>query len=385
MTGLEKTITDEIKAAGPVTFARFMELALYHPEQGYYASGRAAIGRSGDFYTSPHTGPVFGRLIYETFHKMSGRLSPGPASFVEMGAGEGYLAKDFIEAMKGRGGDYRYIIVENSGGMRAKQENTLGVLAPMVTWYGSVEEIPGPVNGVFFSNELVDAFPFHRVCQCRDALKEMYINICADGCLCEEMGALSTPDIPRHLNRIGVRLPAGVTTEVCLGASGWMRSVAGKLARGFVVTVDYGYTSEEYYMPERTRGTMMCYRRHAANEEPLLRVGGQDITAHVDFSSLALSGSEAGLTPVLYTDQTSFLMEAACGLEAALKGGPGAQEELENLGMGLKPLVHPEWMGGAFKVLVQSKGVDASGLYVMAKDRTRELLRRRAGGSFTLS
>lgn len=389
MPELGRVIRQEIKDKGPITFARFMELALYHPEHGYYSSGNASIGKAGDFYTNSHLGRTFGRLIFETFLKLGPRTGPGRASFVEMGAGEGYMAKDFLEAARERLGDgsalLDYVIVESSHGMREKQMRTLGALSGGVRWFSSVDDIPDTLDGVFFSNELVDAFPFHRVCQCGELLKEVYVTADGLGELAEYMGSVSSPEIPRHLNRIGVMLPSGVTTEVCLEARRWMRSVSGRLGRGFVITVDYGYPAVEYYSHERAGGTMKCYHRHTSNEQPLERAGSQDITAHVDFTSLAMEGREAGLAPLLYTDQSSFLMEAACDLEAYINNNGGDQERLEELGRGLKALVHPEWMGGAFNVLVQARGVDASGIFPRVKDRMPDLWERPSDDSFILS
>jgi SAM-dependent MidA family methyltransferase len=378
MSSLEEIIKEEIRASGPVTFARFMELALYHPEHGYYASGRARIGRSGDFYTSPHAGSLFGRLVAELYLKLTDCL-PGPCSFVEMGAGEGFMAKDFLEGMKALHPEeferLSYIVVERSEGMRARQEETLQGFRGRVTWYGSLSEMPAPVDGVFFSNELVDAMPFHRVVQCRAEMLEIYITL-RDGLLFEEAGPLSTLELNGYFDRLGIWLPEGITTEVNLSALGWMRELSGRLGHGFVVTVDYGYPAAEYYSAMRGRGTLMCYRSHNANEEPLADIGEQDITAHVDFTSLALEGKEAGLAPVYFADQTAFLTGPAGWLNDALIKSGASQEELERTGRGLIAIMHPEWMGGAFRALVQSKGVEGCRAFRGARNQLDTLSAR---------
>ena len=376
MLELEEIIRGEIEASGPMTFARFMELALYHPEYGYYASGRVRIGKEGDFYTNPHMGPVFGRMLAETFLKMRESLS-GDAIFVEAGAGEGWFARDFLEGLRLlHPGDFarqRYIIVERSEALRKRQMQTLGGLCAKVEWCESIEELAPGLRGVIFSNELIDAMPFHRVRQERDALREVYVTL-GDGGFAEVTGRLSTPDIPRYFNRIMVILEEGTTTEVNLAGPEWIAKAASALSEGFIITVDYGYTAEEYYAPERKEGTFLCYHRHTSNSDPYSLVGEQDITAHADFSSLAQSGRLNGAEPVLFTDQTSFLLESIGWLEASMRAAGAGQEEMVEAAMGMKGLVHPEWMGGAFKALVQAKGVSGFDLYRRTRNSASTLL-----------
>jgi len=379
MTTLEDIIKAEITSGGPITFARFMELALYHPEMGYYGSGRVRIGKAGDFYTSSHASPLFGRLMVEIYLRTKAALGGSPCAFIEMGAGEGHMARDFMDGLKsGYPGGYKdcgYVIVERSAAMTRRQKETLGEHTPRVKWHASIDDLPEGVTGLFFSNELVDSFPFHRLHQTEDSLKEIYVTA-VDGQLADTPGALSSPEIARHFNRIGLRLPAGMTTEVNLEAARWMRSVARKLGRGLVLTVDYGYPAYEYYSPERSSGTIMCYHRHTVGEDPYRLIGEQDITAHVEFSTLALVGREEGLLPAVFTDQTSFLMQAVADLDASMKRGGATQEEHEKVGRGLKALMHPDWLGGAFKALVQTKDVDADSLFAGIRNRLDELWKK---------
>jgi len=374
MPQLDDIIKSEIRHEGPITFARFMELALYHPEYGYYGSGRVAIGREGDFYTSPHVSDVFGRLIAETYLKLKKAIGDDSCHFVEMGAGYGYSARDFLthlsEYHPEELGRCHYIIVERSGALRDRQRQTLGALADDVAWYQELDDIRSGLTGVFFSNELVDSFPFHRVMQTTERLNELYVTYGPKGFM-ETLGRISSPDIPMHLNRLGMRLKDGVTTEVNLEAGRWMEEVSSRLERGFVITVDYGYPAWEYYAPEREKGTIMCFSGHHAAENPFDDVGEQDITAHVDFTSLVLSGREQGLKDMLYASQSSFLGDSAPALAELLKDGGG--EALQSMGKGLVTLMHPDIMGSVFKVLVQAKSVDASGLFGEVRNRLDEL------------
>ncbi|MBI5696603.1 MAG: SAM-dependent methyltransferase [Nitrospirae bacterium] len=385
---LEEIIRAEISAQGAITFERFVELALYHPEHGYYASGRAAIGKAGDFYTSPHASRVFGELVAESYLSFKAGLGGGPCAFVEMGAGTGIMARDFLEHLDRYHPEElpqcEYIIVERSAGMMARQKETLGAMSGRVAWRYSLDALSGPVTGVFFSNELVDSFPFHRVYKENGYLREVYVET-RGGRLVEEPGVISTPLLARYFNRLVVSLETGMTTEANLRACEWMRSVAEKLEKGFVVTVDYGYPAYEYYSPERDKGTAICHRDHKASLDFFRDIGQQDITAHVDFTNLALEGREAGLTDALYADQSSFLASALEIFERTLRKAGAPQEELERVGMGIKALIHPDWMGGAFKALVQTKGVSLPDVFGSARNRLDELWQPGRSGSLNIN
>jgi SAM-dependent MidA family methyltransferase len=366
MSVLTDIIKDEMRKQGPITFARFMELALYHPEYGYYTSGNAVIGKEGDFYTSPHVSNMFGRLISESYLKLKDKIGEDTCHFVEMGAGHGYIAKDFLthlsEYHKDEYSRCHYVIVERSGAMRDKQRKTLGPLAGNVAWYKSLDEMSGKLTGVFFSNELVDALPFHRIKQSADRLNELYVTFGQRGFM-ETLGKVSSPEIPMHLNRLGFRLKDDTCTEVNLEADKWLASVAAKMDKGFVITVDYGYPAWEYYSAERNNGTIMTFKDHRASEDPFQDVGERDITAHVDFTSLCMEGKEHGLMPALYTSQSSFLADAAEGLTVVMK----------DVGKGLITLMHPDIMGSVFKVLVLAKYVDTAGMFGDVRNRLDEL------------
>ncbi len=371
MEDLLEIIKKEIISEGMITFERYVELALYHPLYGYYSSGNAAIGRAGDFYTSSQATGMYGRLMAEVYVKLSEISGP---DFVEMGAGGGAFAGDFLSGLARFYPEAyekcRYFIVETAPGMAGRQKTALSGFGDKIAWADGIEALPG-VEGVFFSNELVDALPFHRVRQEPGRLSEIYVGL-EGGKLVEKTGILSTPELAMHFNRLMLVLPEGMTTEVNLRVSGWMNAIAGRLKKGFVITVDYGYPASEYYSASRPRGTALCHYRHSVNEDFFERVGEQDITAHVDFTALGLIGQNAGLEAELFSEQGRFFSETLPWFEESMRQ-KGAQDELVQAGQGLKTLLHPEWLGGVFKALLQSKGCSPGGLFASVKNRVGEL------------
>ncbi len=371
MEELLEIIKDEVRSKGIITFERYVELALYAPLFGYYASGRAVIGKEGDFYTSSQATGIYGRLMAEAYVKLSEVSGP---DFVEMGAGEGAFAGDFLSGLARFYPEAyekcRYFIVERAEALAERQKKALSGFGDKIAWTESIEALP-EVEGVFFSNELVDAFPFHRVRQEPGRLSEIYVGL-EGGNLSETTGVLSTPELAMHFNRLMLVLPDGMTTEANLRVSGWMSAIGGRLKKGFVITVDYGYPAYEYYSAARPRGTALCHYKHTVNEDFLARVGEQDITAHVDFTTLGLMGQRAGFEAELFCEQGRFLSETLPWFEQSTRRA-GAEDELARAGQGLKTLLHPEWLGGVFKVLLQSKGCASGGLFTRVKNRAGEL------------
>ncbi len=371
MEELLEVIKEEIRLKGMISFERYVELALYHPLYGYYSSGKAAIGKGGDFYTSSQATGIYGRLMAEAYVKLSEASGP---DFVEMGAGEGAFAGDFLSSLARFYPEVyekcRYFIVESAGAMSGRQKKALSDFGDKIAWTESIRVLP-EINGIFFSNELVDAFPFHRVRQERDRLSEIYVGL-ENGRLSEITGRLSTPELAMHFNRLMLMLPEGMTTEANLRVSGWMNEIAGRLKKGFVITVDYGYPASEYYSAARPRGTALCHYRHSVNEDFFERVGEQDITSHADFTTLGLMGQRAGLEAELFFEQGQFLSETLPWFEESTRRA-GDGDELVRAGQGLKTLLHPEWLGGVFKVLLQSKGCSPGGLFARVRNRFGEL------------
>ncbi len=357
-------IRAEIAATGPIPFARFMELALYHPQYGYYVRPvddptQERIGWSGDFYTSSDVHPILGQALAKQAQQLDACLGhPDPFTVVEMGPGKGLLARDFLTACRNAPANLsqrlRYILIERSASMRALQHQHVAPWigqAGHVAWLDRLEDLPpNSLTGLFLSNELVDAFPVHRLAVVDGHPQEIYVDNGENG-FTETFRPLSG-ELTHYLQAGAIHLPDGYRTEVNLNAVRWMKQVAQVLARGAVLTIDYGHTAEDLYGPERKNGTFLCYYSQTTSEDAYDRVGEQDMTAHVDFSALAQAGHQAGLEVTGFTNQMSFLI------------GLGAEQFLESL----QPespefyaaihLLRPEGMGRTFKVLVQHKGMD---------------------------
>lgn len=372
MNPLEKKIIDRIRNDGPMTFEAFMEMALYDPELGYYASDRPRIGREGDFYTSSHLHPVFGAIVAKQMMEMW-MVMEKPESFtiLEMGAGEGYLCKDILSGIQrqenvshasGAGGlhdghDFydrvRYIIVEKNSRQMLRQKELLEDHYGKVSWIAHVCDA-GKMTGCIFSNELLDAFPVHRV-RMEDTLMEIFIN--HDGhTFREQLFPLSTDELTQYFADAGVTLNAGHASEVNLRMKSWLSDIDAVLRAGFVFTIDYGHPSEEYYCEDRSRGTLMCYHRHQLCEDIFAHIGEQDITAHVDFSCLKRWGAERGFQAVGYCSQGAFLLANGIDREIArlAETSPDYLFELARI----KKLFMPQGLGESHKVMIQYKGTD---------------------------
>ncbi|MBI4000959.1 MAG: SAM-dependent methyltransferase [Nitrospira defluvii] len=352
-------IRAEIAATGPISFARFMDLALYHPRFGYYVRPvddptKERIGWSGDFYTSSDVHPILGQALARQAQQIDALLGhPDPFTVVEMGPGKGLLARDFLttcqNAPANLGNRLRYILIERSASMRMLQQD---YLAPwlgqtgQVAWIDRLEDLPtNSVTGLFFSNELVDAFPVHRIAVIDGKPQEMYVDSREDRFI--EVYRPLFDELATYLRDGAITLPDGYRTEINLAAICWMKQVAQVMRRGVVMTIDYGHTSEDLYGPDRKNGTFLCYYHQTTTEDAFDRVGEQDMTAHVDFTALARVGQPAGLDVAGFTNQMSFLI------------GLGAEQLLESLQpespefFAAIHLLRPDGMGRTFKVLIQ--------------------------------
>jgi SAM-dependent MidA family methyltransferase len=371
---LQRELRQEIEQRDGITFARFMEQALYHPDYGYYCAPRSRVGRQGDFFTSSSVHACFGRLIARQLEQMWHLLGGGSFTIAEQGAGEGHLCLDILD---GLAQDYPdcyaqvdYRIVEFGDAACARQRQLLAdhVAAGRVDWC-TLDELQG-MEGCLLSNELVDAFPVHLVEKHADRLKEVFVVNRAEG-FAEELREPSTQALSDYFAAAGIALGPGNRCEVSLAAGDWMRRVASILKRGFVLTIDYGYPDVELYAPWRHGGTLLCYRQHATSEDPYQRVGEQDITAHVDFTQLQRVGQEAGLEPLYFGYQYQFLLALGfLELLIALQGKVQDEAQALALRMTLKNLILPEGgMGESFRVLVQGKDVAAAGLLCQRRIR----------------
>jgi SAM-dependent MidA family methyltransferase len=352
---LAPLLRDEIARRGRIPFSDFMERALYDPDHGYYTSGRARLGRTGDFFTNVSVGPLFGRLLARQFAEMWDRLGrPDPFIIVEQGADRGDFAHDCLSGLRELAPDCfaatRYHIVEPVPALVEAQAVRLVEFALKSRWHRSLADLD-PFVGVHFSNELIDAFPVHLVTWTGTEWLERFVALDDEGFTFEE-GPLSHPDLRERLALLPP-VPDGYQTEISLGPLGWIDAVGAKLERGFVLAIDYGFSREEYYRPERTTGTLSAYAAHRREPDPLKRPGEIDLTAHVDFTSLTERAEERGLRLLAFTDQHHFMV----GLSRLHFGetaptSRAAQQELR----AFQTLMHPTLLGRSFKVLCLAKG-----------------------------
>ena len=361
-------ITDHIRAAQRIPFASYMDLALYHPTHGYYTTKSSILGPDGDFITSPHLSHDFGELLAIQFADMWHTLDrPAPFHLVEMGAGQGLIAADVLTYLEQHHPDcyaaLDYIIIEKSPALQARQQEHL--THQKVTWT-TLDQLP-PITGCLFSNELVDAFPVHIIEKHDSQLQEVYVTA-QDGTLQETLGPLSTDKLADYFQLVDIDLltdayPDGYRTEVNLAALDWLDTVASRIDRGFLLTIDYGHAAQRYYSPARHQGTLKCYHQHRHHDNPYANIGQQDLTAHVDFTALERQGERAGLSTIGFTQQGLFLMALGLGDRVAnlaqnVAPGPNGFNQLIQNRQALHQLMDMSPMGlGTFGALIQSKGL----------------------------
>jgi SAM-dependent MidA family methyltransferase len=360
MTELEKIIRVEIQAAGPMRFDRFMDMALYHPGSGYYAkiAGPSPIGKSGDFYTSVSVGPLFGRLLARQFLQMWQVLSkPNPFWIIEQGAHDGQLACDILEWCRAEVPEFfdtiHYAIVQSSGAASIHQKCAPEAdFLSRITWFENLAALAAeqPV-GVFFSNELPDAFPVRSITYRVGKWLEQCVNIKGET-LCWIDRPIEDAELVQAIDALSLPAIEGYTTEINLLARRWIGEVGHALNRGYVLTIDYGYPASLYYAPFRCGGTLTAFVKHHSIDDVLAEPGMRDITAHVDFTALAQAGEKAGLATLGFLDQQRFLMGVAHD-ELSEAGGPRVKIQ-ENL-LAWNTLTHPEHLGADFFALLQAK------------------------------
>lgn len=365
MTDLPTILRQEIERFQVISFARFMELALYCPETGFYERDPQRIGRSGDFYTSVSVGSLFGELLAFQFAEWL-EASTQQFHVVEAGAHDGQLASDILTWLReGRPGLFAkldYVLVEPSQRRRAWQRTKLDEFAGHVRWLDALEDMsPDGIHGIIFSNELLDAFPVHVLRW--DALERrwrewgvglrgsrytwerMTTNVASWNRDLELAGFEMPPSLARHL-------PDGFTVEISPGAARWWQTAAGILRRGKLFTIDYGSTFEELLSPQRAGGTLRAYSRHRVVQDVLAKPGEQDLTAHVNFTQLRNAGAEVGLQSENLLTQGQFLERIAAAAlmrkEALVDWTPPRLRQFQTL-------VHPQHLGSTFRVLLQTR------------------------------
>ena len=357
-----------------ITFADYMNWVLYHPEYGYYSINKPKLGAEGEFVTSPYLGSDFGEMLAEQFFQIWEILDcPNSFTLIEMGAGQGILASDILLYLQKKYPDFfqclNYIIIEKSNFLKAQQQHQLKkTLSDSISiQWCDLEDIPNNnIIGCFFSNELVDAFPVHQIIVQDQQLQEIYITLDSEVRFKEIIAELSTEKITDYFKLIDIDLcsnsyPEGYRTEVNLAALDWIRTLVTKLNQGFILTIDYGYTAQRYYLPSRKEGTLQCYYQHSHHNDPYLNIGRQDITAHVNFTALQLYGKDWGIDAVGFTQQALFLMALGLGDRISALSQPSNYSISEILQRRecLHSLIDPMGLGN-FGVLLQSKGLSPS-------------------------
>ena len=356
--GLLARIRAEIRSSGPMPFARFMDLALYDPDGGYYRAAEARPGRGGDFLTAPELHPIFGETLARGIAELWDRLGrPDPFVIREHGAGTGALAASILRAVDGvpLGRVLRYQAVEVDSRRIAGLRDRLAAdgLADRLDDATDV-----PFDGIVLANEVLDALPVHRVRRRGDDLRELAVGIGADDTLVETEIAPTTPALATRLRDEGVALVDGQTIEICLALDDWIAAAVRPLQRGVLLLIDYGAPAAELYDPVRRRdGTLRAYVRHQVHDDPYRHVGRQDLTAHVDATAIERAAQAAGLTTIGVTTQAEALM--GLGIQdrlQAVQADPSTTfESYALLRSSLVRLLDPAAMG-RFRVMAFGRG-----------------------------
>ncbi|MEA5535790.1 class I SAM-dependent methyltransferase [Crocosphaera sp. XPORK-15E] len=348
-----------------ITFADYMNLVLYHPQEGYYSSGQVKIGSQGDFFTAASLGSDFGELLANQFIEMFDILD-GKDTFtlIEVGAGSGILALDILAYLQKHDQNFydkvNYLIIEEAPGLIEQQKTLLKDL-DKVTWKSWEDITDDSIIGCIFSNELIDAFPVHQVVIQNQILKEVYVTL-VDNQLQEVIQDLSTPKLLDYFQLIELDFPNNTypdnyRTEINFKALDLLEIVSNKLKKGYLLTIDYGYNAPKYYHPQRYQGTLKCYYQHRHHHDPYINIGQQDITAHVDFTALEKQGKLLGLETLGLTEQGLFLMTLGLGDRLSeLSNGNYTLPEIFKRRDALHQLIDPTGLGG-FKVLIQGKNL----------------------------
>lgn len=360
---LEQIIKNEIAENGPIPFRDFMKLALYHPDLGYYSSGNSLIGRKGDFYTSPTVHSSFGKVISNLAVRTYDYLDTYNFTIIEIGAGKGYLAADIMDSIKSENPDiYKnltYRIYETAKAPDPFQQEILNNHTHKIEWLTELNDLKNiPVEGLFLSNEFLDALPFHRLKQHSGDLMEIFVDI-QDEKLVETLDYPSSNELIIYKELYAPELANSQQMEVNLEARKTIASISEVLKKGIVLTIDYGYLADELYSHKRREGTYRCFYRHELNSDPYSNIGVQDITADINFTDILKYGEKAGLTNLKYINQGQFLVD--WGILDILQNYKGDEHKKDRLA--IKNLIMPEMMGSRFKAVVQSKNIEVEKFY----------------------
>ena len=366
---LRALIAAEIdRAGGFVSFARYMELALYAPGLGYYSAGSAKLGEAGDFVTAPELSPLFGRCVARQAAQI---IEQGINDVVELGAGSGALAVELLTALEAAGAlPERYTIVDLSADLKDRQQTRLRAAAPhladRVRW---ADALPGRLEAFVIANEVLDAVPAHVFETREDGIDELGVTVRADG-------AFDHAKRPAEGELLAAAraldLPPGYRSEINLASRALVQTLAESVTRGALLFVDYGFPAAELYHPQRSTGTLMCHYRHRAHDDPFALPGLQDITAHVDFTAVAEAAVAAGASVLGYTSQAQFLIN--CGITDLLSATPAEDARAyAPLASQAQKLLSPAEMGELFKAIAIGRGIALPLLGFQRGDRTHTL------------
>lgn len=359
---LTAAIRHDISSQGGwISFARYMELALYAPGLGYYTAGAHKLGEAGDFITAPELSPLFGR----TLARQVARIIDSSASAVlELGAGSGKLAADILAELEQMGNlPERYLILEVSADLRARQQALLQQRLPhllgLIYW---LDALPESFSGVMLANEVLDALPVHLLHWQDSGIAEIGVAWRDAGFIREECDIIDPVLLHAAQNVRAVSACAisdDYVSEICLAARGLIHSLAECLTQGAMLFIDYGFGAREFYHPQRTSGTLMCHYRHRAHDDPFFLPGLQDITAHVNFTDIAEAGIDEGLELLGYTNQAFFLINNGIADFLNETSAENLREYLP-LSAQLQKLTSPAEMGELFKVIALGKNFTGS-------------------------
>ena len=365
---LSETIRREIDTAGGwIGFARFMELALYAPALGYYVAGAAKLGGDGDFVTAPEISPLFGGTLARQIAELLPRAG---GDVLELGAGSGAMAAEMLGELNNVDRlPRRYLILETSPPLVQRQQHTLRkrhpALKDRIEW---ISALPDNFEGVVIANEVLDALPGHLVAWRQDGLYERGV-AWKDGFVWLERPLRPGP-LRSAAEAIGAE--ADYVSEISLVAPALVRSLSAALRKGALLLIDYGFGRREYYHPQRAQGTLMCHYRHRAHADPFFLPGLQDLTVHVDFTSIAEAGIDSGLKLLGYTTQAQFLIN--CGITQLLdQQSAAAASSRFALTAGVQKLLSPAEMGELFKVIALARGIDGPLIGFASGDKSRLL------------
>lgn len=350
MNRLRRKIREQIKRNGTIPFKTYMQLCLYDDELGYYRVG-TRLGRDGDFFTSAHLGAILGRVLA---HRMIAIApSEGLLNVVEMGAGQGWIAQDFLEYLaRNHPAHYdrtRYHFVEQNPSLSGENRKRLGDHKDRVLFHETLDELPEMIWGFVFSNEFFDAFPVHMIARENDQLYEIHLDAGETDYV--QLYETPSPEVVREIAELGITVPEGCIAEINTDIGAIYHTLSCRAKQLHMITIDYGYTQDLLYHPDRNRGTLMGYQKHRAYDDVFQMEGEMDLTSHVNFDALIHHGEQNGIHAVYFKNQRNYLMDH--GLFDVFRDGqePTTQEAHQ-----LKTLLLPGQMGDVFKVLVQVKG-----------------------------